>query len=234
MSKQPKQPKPIKSYHHPAPPPPQAVVVVDPALVFYVTVRERLANDGSHDRYACLAGPFNSHAEALALVDGCRGYALVNYREGEFCAYGTASMPRNSPNLPVGLFNPIANMAELLRVYDECFVWLKSNPHTQLQQCWDEASSAMRPYLSTCSPGAADILFRFFRDFIALMGDMSLDDNGTVMRNEIGNLIRVIRDTDPTSFMAQVELAPTVLEQHTTEQMRLVQTVLNEMGIGRS
>lgn len=102
-----KQKKTITSYRHPPSSTTNQKPVVDSSRVFYVTVRERLANDGSHDRYAFLAGPLATHQEALDLVDACSAHALAHYDRAEFYGYGTAGLPRDYPNLPLGLFNSL-------------------------------------------------------------------------------------------------------------------------------
>ncbi len=99
--------KTITSYHHPPSSTTTQKPVFDKSRVFYVSVLERLANDGSRDRYAFLAGPFDTHQEALDLVDACSAHALVHYDRAEFYRYGTLSLPRDYPNRPLGLFNAL-------------------------------------------------------------------------------------------------------------------------------
>ncbi len=102
-----KQKKTITSYRHPPSSTTNQKPVRDPSRVFYVSVLERLANDGSHDRYAFLAGPFATHQEALDLVDACSAHALAHYDRAEFYGYGTLSLPRDYPDLPLGLFHSL-------------------------------------------------------------------------------------------------------------------------------
>jgi len=102
-----KQKKTIASYHHPPSSTTMQKPVFDASRVFYVSVLDRLANDGSRDRYAFLAGPFATHQEALDLVDACSAHALAYHDRAEFYHYGTLSLPRDYPNLPLGLFNAL-------------------------------------------------------------------------------------------------------------------------------
>lgn len=55
-------------------------------------------------RVAYLAGPFPSHAEALAVVGAARTEACSIDLWADFDAFGTASMTR-SPSNPVGKLN---------------------------------------------------------------------------------------------------------------------------------
>lgn len=72
--------------------------VIDPDRFFYVTVC-------NGTRSACLLGPYELHETALALVDQANGLALKHDVNAPFYSYGTASILRSTPNLPVGGFN---------------------------------------------------------------------------------------------------------------------------------
>jgi|HubBroStandDraft_6_1064221.scaffolds.fasta_scaffold808273_3 hypothetical protein len=70
---------------------------MEPARDYYVTMRRA-------QRTAWLAGPFQTHAEALALVDTTRREAAAVDPWTHFDAFGTASLVRD-PGNPVGKLN---------------------------------------------------------------------------------------------------------------------------------
>ncbi|MCB8986727.1 MAG: hypothetical protein H6661_03135 [Ardenticatenaceae bacterium] len=89
----------ITHYTHGKPASPLAQEpVVDPDRLFFVTVR----NDS---RNGFLAGPFETHQEALDLVPQARQLAHARDPWAAFYSFGTASLPRNYPSMPTGIFN---------------------------------------------------------------------------------------------------------------------------------
>lgn len=72
--------------------------VVDPDRLFFVTVQ----ND---DRTGFLAGPLETHQEALDLVSQAKRLANASDPWAAFYQFGTASLPRNHPRMPTGIFN---------------------------------------------------------------------------------------------------------------------------------
>lgn len=101
-----KQKKTITSYRHPPPLTTTQEPVFDASWVFYVSVLDRLVNDGSRDRYAFLAGPFATHQEALDLVDACSAMLWPTTTGPSFTVMAHC-LPRDYPNLPLGLFNAL-------------------------------------------------------------------------------------------------------------------------------
>ena len=73
-------------------------VVIDPTRVFYVTVR----NDSRH---GWLAGPFETHQEALDTVPAAKVLAMKADPMAHFYGFGSASLPRELEKLPKGVFN---------------------------------------------------------------------------------------------------------------------------------
>lgn len=59
---------------------------------YYVTVVDRLANDGSRDRIGLLAGPFREHGDAESLITYIRNKAVEIDRRAVFYGFGTVAM----------------------------------------------------------------------------------------------------------------------------------------------
>jgi hypothetical protein len=59
---------------------------------FYVSVLDRLSNDGSRDRFGVIAGPFATHAEALSMVEPAKRKAQEVDRRAHFYGFGTVAM----------------------------------------------------------------------------------------------------------------------------------------------
>lgn len=72
--------------------------VIDPDRLFFVTVR----NDS---RVGYLAGPFETHQEALDAVPQAKSLAHARDPWAVFYSFGTASLPRDYPRMPAGIFN---------------------------------------------------------------------------------------------------------------------------------
>ncbi len=72
--------------------------VIDPDRLFFVTVQD-------NGRNGFLAGPFETHQEALDLVRQAKSLAEAQNPWAAFYAYGTASLPRDYPRMPTGIFN---------------------------------------------------------------------------------------------------------------------------------
>jgi len=102
-----KQPKIITAYRYKLPKAPEQLTLT-PAEpdgdqdrwrereCFYVSIRDRTANDGSQDRYAIALGPFRTHVEATDQVDLVRGMAEQVDDRAAFYAYGTCKMVNGS------------------------------------------------------------------------------------------------------------------------------------------
>jgi len=73
---------------------------------FYVSVRDRIANDGSRDRYAIALGPFRTHAEALDQVEAVRTKAEEVDPRAWFYGYGTCKLADGSR---LGILNKVMN-----------------------------------------------------------------------------------------------------------------------------
>ena len=58
---------------------------------YYVSIWDRLSNAG-HGRLGLLAGPYDTHAEALAKVDAAKDLALEHDAWASFYGYGTVRM----------------------------------------------------------------------------------------------------------------------------------------------
>jgi hypothetical protein len=94
----------IEAYHHTAPRQPLQLNLThanpegDPARwrereCFYVSIRDRTANDGSRDRYVLGLGPFRTHAEAEAMVGAVTTKAQQVDDRAWFYGYGTCKAP---------------------------------------------------------------------------------------------------------------------------------------------
>lgn len=75
-----------------------------PGTVFYVSV---LRDPDRTTDYRLVAGPFGTHAEALAWVEPAHGLILARYNPGgaaHWYGYGTAGLPPDAPH-PPGILN---------------------------------------------------------------------------------------------------------------------------------
>lgn len=90
----------ITAYAHgtPAAAAPAQEPVIDPERLFYATVQ-------SDKRNGFLAGPFETHAQALEAVPDAKQYAEANDPWSCFYKFGTASVPRTLSQMPKGIFN---------------------------------------------------------------------------------------------------------------------------------
>lgn len=72
--------------------------VTDPDRVFYASTR----NDG---KVGFLAGPYDTHQEALDVVAPTKELATAADQWAVFYSFGTLSLPRSLATLPKGIFN---------------------------------------------------------------------------------------------------------------------------------
>ena len=93
-------PRTIATYTHDAPVPP-VQPDTQPGL-YYVTV-QRTVRDGVKTGW--LAGPLDSHAAVLALVEQVRDLAYQADPATHWDQFGTARLRLDNPNAPVGVLN---------------------------------------------------------------------------------------------------------------------------------
>lgn len=72
--------------------------VTDPDRVFYASTRDA-------GKVGFLAGPFETHQEALDAVPPAKAFAKAADPWAAFYGFGTLSLPRSLASLPKGIFN---------------------------------------------------------------------------------------------------------------------------------
>ncbi len=75
----------------------------DPSRLFYVSVI-------NGKQYGFLAGPFTNHDEAKSNVAPARKLATQIDPWADFYKFGTCSLPKETPQLPVGKLNQKLNI----------------------------------------------------------------------------------------------------------------------------
>lgn len=89
-----RKPKRIEIYVHAAPPPACACAEHPEGATFYASVIES-PDRGPDSKMVLAAGPFPTHAEALAVVDKVRALVLARYNpngRADWYAFGTVAM----------------------------------------------------------------------------------------------------------------------------------------------